>query len=61
MIQLTNCSTINYKNLDIKFSPHDALLEQFSSGTFKVERYESLELLSSGLKSKGRKAWNNFH
>ena len=43
MIQLTNCSTINYKNLDIKFSPHDALLEQFSSGTFKVERYESLE------------------
>ena len=29
------------KNVDIKFSAHDVLLEQPSSGTLKVERLES--------------------
>ena len=29
------------KNVDIKFSAHDASLEQLSSGTLKIERLES--------------------
>ena len=29
---------LNNKNVDMKFSAHDAFLEQLSSGTLKVER-----------------------
>ena len=34
------------KNVDIKFSAHDACLESHSSGTLKIERLESQIIFS---------------
>jgi len=38
----------NNKNVDIKFSAHDALLEKPSSGTLKIDRLENQIIQSFG-------------
>jgi hypothetical protein len=55
-LELTKISHIEInKNVDIKFSTHDAFLEELSSGTLKIARLKSQNQLKclGAIKSKG--------